>query len=1029
MFWATALCYNNSMNPVRNRRAMQRQRVEALKTIFSLAVRFLKRGDFDIAHRAFEIVVRESEGKEKKGFFAKILWPFSLRAKAEKYLKEIPLRQARAEKKKEAETPPRVQAEAERQRKEEERRKKEGEKREREKEKKTAEEKIKMSKKEKRYLRRQELQMLFQKTLDCHRKKETEVASGLAKRLFKELAEEKKRVGFFDKIRFINPLIKKTQGILSEIQQKKREEEIRRRHMEKLKEVEEIIRKQKEKIEELKEAEKPKEAEGPEETGKLVEIKRVERPEEAEKEEKVIIKKYEQPLEVKEKELATKYEEQLAKKEEELAEKMRESKTEEEAKKKEEEALVEARKLEKIRQELEKELEEREEKTRKKYEEELAKVKKALEEKKGKEVKVWEEKITGEELQKRREALKKEEEELKSREVEIRKMREAPPEPLPKEVEKKREEAILMAEEELRERRRLIEEETRRIEETEKKREKPEEEIGEKEESELEKEQRRARLKEAIKKEKERAAPKEAEKEEKEKAANLNVLFEEAIFHYKEKDLDRAIEIFREIKRLLPEPEKEPGFFARIFGKVPLYIKIEDYISRIEKEKAAGEKGQIKIIRERAKIAAGKKRKVRYPFLPGIKRIANKLILANPIVILKRFLFLPPLVAIDISDYSIEILRLSKQQGILTYGRSVIKKGVVQEGEIKDQKELSLAFKSAANQARFKPFRPKQGPILRGIVSVPEYQVNVQVFSFKSRENIFEKVKEEIKKTVPFPVDELYWDYLETWDEKLNKTKVLAVAVLRDIIDEQIYFLKSSGVEPVVFDIGAVSIGRALLTEKESTLILDIGAGVTNINIFDESGFINLSTAIPYAEHYLRDKVSEYFSVSQEEAETIINLKGFRREDNVIWKVLEKEMEKIVKEIKEAIRYYQKETGKGIKKIILAGGTALLPEIGRFFQSCFPEVEVEIGDPLKKIKRRAGLDPQKAVLYANSIGLALRSIMKDPLAEGINLLPGKIKEKEKKVYWQRHRQKLIIIKIILAVLILAAALLVYFYLF
>ena len=104
-----------------------------------------------------------------------------------------------------------------------------------------------------------------------------------------------------------------------------------------------------------------------------------------------------------------------------------------------------------------------------------------------------------------------------------------------------------------------------------------------------------------------------------------------------------------------------------------------------------------------------------------------------------------------------------------------------------------------------------------------------------------------------------------------------------------------------------------------------------------------------------------------------------------------------------------------------------MPEIDKFFQSRFQDIKIEIGDPLKKIKRRGGIDPNKAVLYANSLGLALRSIIKDPIGGGINLLPGKIKEKERKVYWQRHRQKLIIIQIILVALIVAAALLIYLY--
>lgn len=838
--------------------------------------------------------------------------------------------------------------------------------------------------KEERKKKEQECRTMLKKALDSYKKGEFSVTKKLLNKVIAaEEIKEKKPLGLLA-------------GILRIIRGASLQERAREL-LKKIKKEEEKAEAERQKAEELKRKE---------EMG-TAEIVRMEE----EKKREELIKKYKEELKVQKGEITERYEKDLERQMREL--------------KKQKEIRMEG-------WELERELERRKAGIKEKYEQEIEGIKKGLEKRQIKELMGWEKKLKIEETKKRREVLRKKEEELKIREAELRKKRGVPAEVLTEEEERRRKKAILEEEEEFRKKRQMIEEETKRIEEQEMMK----KQLGEKgeepvtEEAEAEKEKRRAWLRAAIKKEK--MAPEEMEKEQKEKTANLETLFKEAIFHYKEKDLNRAIEIFQELKRELPEPKKEPGFFSRIFGKIPLYIQIEDYISKIEKEKILKGKRMVWEIRESARITSEEKRKVKYQLFSKLKRKISKWLPPNPLVIFKKFLFLPPLVAIDISDYSIEILRLNKKLSVLAYGRSTLKEGVIRNGEIKDLKELSTAFKLAVNQAGFKSFKPRQGPILRGIVSVPEYKTNILTFTFKSRENIFEKVKEEIKKTVPFPIDELYWDYLKYWDEKLNVTKVLSVAVSKDIIDEQIYFLKSSGVEPVIFDFEAASIGKAFLPEKAALgraggLILDIGARVTNINIFGEAGFINLSTAIPDGGHYLIDRMTEYFGVSKKEAETIINIKGFRKEDNIILEVLEKGMEKIVEEIKKAIKYYQKKTGNEIKKIILSGGTALLPEIDKFFQSRFQDIKIEIGDPLKKIKRRGGIDPNKAVLYANSIGLALRSITKDPIGGGINLLPGKIKEKEKKVYWQRHRQKLIIIQIILVALIAAATLLIYLY--
>jgi len=747
---------------------------------------------------------------------------------------------------------------------------------------------------------------------------------------------------------------------------------------------------------------------------------------------------YEEELEAKQKELEERYQKDLEEQLNEMLRKQRELEREDKELRKA--AVEEVTDRERLRQrmaEQQEEFERRKAELKERYEQELERTKQILEERRTEEIEKWKERARAEEAKKKQRVFQREGGEPESREAEAQKVKEEVPEKrLSREEEAERKKDILRMEEELREKRKLIEEEAQKIEQEDLKRKqeqlKRQNLAGDKEAG-GDKEKRRAWLRGTIKKEQEARDPKEIEKEQKEKTESLKKLFKEALFYYREKEFDRAVEVFWELKRELPEPTKEPGFFARITGKVPLYVKIEDYIAKTEKQKKIEEKKKIQAVRERAKIASAEKRKTTYRSFAVLKRKAGKLLPASPWAILGKVLFFPPLVAIDISDYSIEILRLGKRATILSYGRTIIKEGVVSGGEIKQQKELSQAFKFVANQAGFKPFRARGGPIMRGIISIPEYKTNIQTFNLESRGHIFEKVKEKVKQTVPFPVEELYWDYVDSWDEQAKQTKVLCVAVPRDIIDEQIYFFKSSGVDPAVFDIEAAAVGRALLpeknsAEKQSILILDIGAKVSNINIFDESGLINLSTATPNAGHYLITKIADYFGISQEEAETVIKLKGFHEENSLVWQVLEEGMEKIAEKAKEALRHYQRLTGKEVKKMILAGGTALLPGIDDFLKSRFRDIDVEVGDPLKKIKRRGGLDPTKALLYTNSIGLALRGIIKDPVGTGINLLPGKIKEKEKKVYWQRHRQKRIIINIILIVIIALAGIIVYTYL-
>ena len=74
--------------------------------------------------------------------------------------------------------------------------------------------------------------------------------------------------------------------------------------------------------------------------------------------------------------------------------------------------------------------------------------------------------------------------------------------------------------------------------------------------------------------------------------------------------------------------------------------------------------------------------------------------------------------------------------------------------------------------------------------------------------------------------------------------------------------------------------------------------------------------------------------------------------------------------------------------MLLAGGSSLLPEIDKFFANKL-NIPVAKGDALRKISDPAKLLPlkNKAILFANVIGLSLRGLAKKPDSSDINLLP------------------------------------------
>jgi cell division ATPase FtsA len=146
-------------------------------------------------------------------------------------------------------------------------------------------------------------------------------------------------------------------------------------------------------------------------------------------------------------------------------------------------------------------------------------------------------------------------------------------------------------------------------------------------------------------------------------------------------------------------------------------------------------------------------------------------------------------------------------------------------------------------------------------------------------------------------------------------------------------------------------------------------------------------------------------TISFDEAETLKVSQGFKPGTNV-FPIIEAEAMKIVEEMKEAVSFYGKDFKREVKKILLAGGSTLLPEIEKFFQKFF-EIEVKIGDPLTKVKEIENLDRARGVLYSNVIGLALRGISDNPVKSSINLLPTEIKTKEIKTQQGKRKSVLI----------------------
>jgi type IV pilus assembly protein PilM len=392
------------------------------------------------------------------------------------------------------------------------------------------------------------------------------------------------------------------------------------------------------------------------------------------------------------------------------------------------------------------------------------------------------------------------------------------------------------------------------------------------------------------------------------------------------------------------------------------------------------------------------------------------------------FLKNPYLVAVDISDYSIEIFCINKQKTVLFWGRTLLEQGVVYNGEIRDEKKLREKVVELLKKTKPNPIKIEKDRRMKVIFSLPESKIFIQQVKVRAEEKTIDRVKEEIERTIPVSIEDLYFYYHTIFLPKEGEKMALSVATEKRIVKQYIDFFQSIDTDPIVFDLEATSLGRSLLSPKEknkkskdvsSKMIVDIGARTTTITFF-YGELLSFSVGVLSGGADFTEKIAKELNIPTKEAEERKLKSGLKGETK---EVIISFLEDIIREIKSAERYYEREFGSKVNEVILAGGSALLPGVLEHFKNEIGET-VKLGNPLEKIKTTEELKKEKILLYANVIGLAMRTTEKDPIEGGINMLPERVKKTEKRYHQERRigARLLAVFIAILGVVVLAFAL-------
>jgi type IV pilus assembly protein PilM len=258
-------------------------------------------------------------------------------------------------------------------------------------------------------------------------------------------------------------------------------------------------------------------------------------------------------------------------------------------------------------------------------------------------------------------------------------------------------------------------------------------------------------------------------------------------------------------------------------------------------------------------------------------------------------------------------------------------------------------------------------------------------------------VKYEAQQQIPFPLEEVVWDYrrLKSRHKESGQIDILLVAVKKDIVEELVQELYHSNLDIETIDVGPFALYNTLWFNDgfDNVIILDIGAKTTNIIISREG--IVWTRSLPIAGDDITKAIAEGLNVSFEVAEERKKKEGIvlaeEKENpssnlsNFITSVLTD----LLTEVSRSIGYYKSQfDGAPFSGMLLTGGTSKLKNIDKFFEKNL-KLKTYTCDFFKKIKPKTGLLKGDLSRYQHrlgtALGLALRAVIEPAIS--VNLIP------------------------------------------
>jgi type IV pilus assembly protein PilM len=322
---------------------------------------------------------------------------------------------------------------------------------------------------------------------------------------------------------------------------------------------------------------------------------------------------------------------------------------------------------------------------------------------------------------------------------------------------------------------------------------------------------------------------------------------------------------------------------------------------------------------------------------------------------------------------------------------TLLRYGIAEIGLDPNKEEVRSKFITPTLAKLFRDHGIRAGEVLLSISGQSVFMRFVKLPAINATQ-VEQVVEFEAKQNVPFPIDEVTWDYQMMPNRTAaagSEAEAVIVAIKKDILEAEVEAVEKAGMKIKRVDVAPFALLNAFRYSEPPTedcsLIIDMGARSTNLVFVEKSSFWIRN--IPIAGNQISQNICNDLQEPFTAAETLKKGKGFVSLGGVyadpddtdaarISKIIRSTMTKLHVDINRSIAYYRTTLNGGPpKRVFLSGGSSQLPYLDLFIADKL-SLPVAYFNPLRNVDLAPSLKrehlQQNNCCTAELVGLALR---------------------------------------------------------